>query len=115
MSNYYLKAVLLDSCPYSINAKNLIQNNNINNKIIIINSNNKDNYKSNIITTYPQIYLARTHRKGSLLLGGYSDLKYVLDTFKNQKLNMDNINKFCNKYKWSKRATLRLVELINHS
>ncbi len=113
MSNYYIKAVILDSCPYSIAAKKLIENNNINNEMIIIDSSNKENYKTELISTFPQIYLERKHRKGSLLLGGYSDLKSFFDKFKSQKLNDNNVKEFCNKYNWSKKATLRFIELIN--
>ena len=114
MSNYYLKAIILNSCSHSLNAKQLIETNNINNKIITIDDHNKDNYKSDIITTFPQIYLERKHRNGSLLLGGYDDLVYIINTFKNQEFNKENVTKFCDKYKWSRKATLRLIELINH-
>ena len=114
MNNYYLKTIILENCPYSIAANNLLKNFNINHKSIIINQYEKDNYKTSNIETYPQIYLNKYNSKDNLLLGGYSDLKYVFDLFKNKKYLNQNVNLFLKKYNWwSKKAVLRLVQLIN--
>lgn len=110
---YYIKAIILDGCPYSIQANNLLEINKIPFKKTMVTYGNKDNFKSSEIQTFPQIYLKKIGSKGSLLLGGYDDLKFSIDLFKNQKLNENNINNFINKYKWSKKATLRLIQLLN--
>jgi len=113
MSNYYIKAILLDNCSYSIAANNLIKNYNIPSKIININTNEKDKFVTEQIDTFPQIYLKKYNSKENLLLGGYDDLNYFISTFKSQKLSDENIDDFSKKYKWSKKAILRLIQLIN--
>ena len=46
MDNYYIMAILLNNCYYSISAYNLLIANNIPSKFIHIDSNNSDKYKS---------------------------------------------------------------------
>ena len=90
---YFLKIFLLKDCPYSIAAKDLLQNiKNLN--ITNVNHNEKEKYKTKLISTFPQIYLKKKNSKGSLLLGGYSDLKFVLDLIKE-----DDIKIIQNKFK----------------
>ena len=45
MNNYYLKAILLEGCPYSIAAKDLLKTNNISVEIINVNNSNNDKNK----------------------------------------------------------------------
>jgi hypothetical protein len=111
--SYYIKAILLDNCKYSIAANNLLILHNINCQIINVNASNKLEYKTNQINTFPQIYLCKDNTLGSLLLGGYEELSNFISTFKENNLNNDNIKQFMNKYKWSKKATLRLIQIIN--
>ncbi len=113
MSNYYIKAVLLDGCPYSIAAKNLLDTHKIHTNIINVNNNNKNEFKTNLITTFPQIYLCKTNDNGTQLLGGYDDLSNFISNFKGKKYNEQNIDDFISKYSWSKKATLRMIQLIN--
>ena len=110
--NYHLKAIILKDCPYSTLADSLIKNHKIPAEIININWNNKDKYITNEIDTFPQIYLTKKNSKGTQLLGGYTDLKYFFDTFKNQPIN-NNVDEFMKKYNWSRKGTLRLIQLIN--
>lgn len=112
-SNYYLQIISLDNCSYSKAATELVKNFKISNEIINVNQNNKQNFKTNIINTFPQVYLKKYNKKGSLLLGGYTDLESTINNFKSVKYNNEKINNFMNKYKWSKKATLRLIQLIN--
>ena len=112
MNNYYLKAIILNECSYSTAAHKLIKNHKISAEFIFIEQSEKDIYVTDLIDTYPQIYLVRANSKGTLLLGGYTDLKEFIDTFKNQPIN-NNINNFMKKYNWSKKGTLRLIQLIN--
>lgn len=112
--SYYIKAIILENCPYSNAATKIINENKINNDMIIVTNINKQIYKTDKINTFPQIYLQKYNSNGSQLLGGYDDLKYSMDIFKNKKYDESNVNIFMNKYKWSKKATLRLIELLNH-
>jgi len=110
---YYLKIFVLNGCPYSIAARDLLLNVK-NTEIIYIDQNEKDKYKTKEISTFPQIYLNKKDSKGSLLLGGYTDLKYVYDLIKESKNIKTLEKKFIKKYNnWSKRAVLRLVKLLS--
>jgi hypothetical protein len=113
MSEYFIKAILLDNCSYSIAAHELLNQHNITNEIVNITSKDMNIYSNNMISTYPQLYLKKYNTNGNLLLGGYEDLKNSIDMFKGMKLSDENINKFMNKYKWSKKATLRFIQLVN--
>lgn len=113
MSSYYIKVLLLENCYYSDSAYKLLLKHNIPNQIIKVSNNNKELYKKSDISTFPQLYLNKYNKKDNLLLGGYDDLNEFIKMFKNVELNQNNINKFMKKYNWSKKATLRLIELIN--
>ena len=110
---YYLKAIILENCPYSINANKLIDIHKIPSKIINVNNENKHIYKTDIYDTFPQIYLEKNGKLGSLLLGGYNNLYDFIMTFKGTQYSTENVNEFMNKSNWSKKATLRLIQLIN--
>lgn len=114
MSNYYINAVILDGCGYSKAAKDLLDKYpNINKKYIFVNYDEKDKYKTDLIHTFPQIYLKKQNSNNNLLLGGYSDLQNFMNTFYD-KYDDKKINEFINNNsRWSKKGTLRLIELIN--
>ena len=114
MSNYYIKAIILQGCSYSNKAEKMLKDNNIKSDFNYINYIDKNKYKLNLINTFPQIYLNRNNKNGNLLLGGYTDLNNFIETFKNKKYNKEDINNFMYNSKWSKKATLRLIELINN-
>jgi hypothetical protein len=111
---YYIHAVLLDGCSYSISAQNLLNTYNIRNTTTIINYNNKNKFKSTNINTFPQIYLKKQNNKGSLLLGGYDNLDEIFKTFYKKKINDTNIKLIQNKYNISRKTILRLIELLNN-
>ena len=111
MSNYYLHAILLKDCPYSNKAHDLIKKYKIKNTINIVDESNKEKFKMENYFTYPQIFLKKDESNSSLFLGGYSDLNNFIDTFKN-KYNDIDVRVIQDKYKWSKKAVLRLIELI---
>jgi glutaredoxin len=113
MNNYYIKAIFLNNCSYSTAAKELLDNFKIPYKSTIISGNEKNNYVNDMIDTFPQLYLRKHNTFGNLLLGGYDELNQFIQTFKGQKLNDENIKKFMDKHKWSKKATLRLIQLVN--
>ncbi len=113
MSNYYIKAILLENCPYSIAAHELLKIHNIPSEVVWVNNEEKHKYKTDIINTFPQLYLQKRKNIGSVLVGGYDNLNYFINTFKNNKLNDTLINKFMEENKWSKKAVLRFIQLIN--
>jgi len=114
MNNYYIKAVLLENCSYSNKADKLLKEHNIKYTRIDVDTNTKENYKTSLIDTFPQIYLCKYNALGTQLLGGYDDLSKFIDTFKKPNLDSNKITEFMNKYNWSRRGTLKLIQIINN-
>ena len=104
---------MLENCPYSIKAAELLKIHNISNKTTWISGNMRNKYITDKISTYPQIYLKKYNSNQNLLLGGCDDLEAFIMNFKSQRLNENEINIFMKKYNWSKKASLRLIQLIN--
>lgn len=115
MSKYYINAVILNGCGYSKAANELLDKYpNIKKKYVFVNYDEKDKYKTELIQTFPQIYLKKENSNNNLLLGGYSDLENFINTFYG-KYEDNTINEFMKKHPlWSKKGTLRLIELINN-
>ena len=114
MSNYYLQTTILENCPYGTATLELLNKHNIKTNIISVNQNNKDNYKTEAIQTFPQVYLKKKNSNGSLLLGGYDALESFIEKFKLQSYSKKNIDQFIENNKmWSRKATLRFIEMIN--
>jgi glutaredoxin len=111
MSKYYIKAIFLEKCQYGLKTELLLKQYNIPYKKIIIKNSEKELYKSNSIKTFPQLYLKKIDSKGNLLLGGYEKLKDFINNLKNK--NIKNINNFIHENNWSRKATVRLIQLIN--
>lgn len=108
MVKYYIYAILLKDCIYSNNARILLEKYNIKHIIKIIDSENKDKYKIENYNTFPQIFLKKDDSFESLFLGGYTELNdIIINSYDNI-----NVNKIQSKYKLSKKAVLRLIELI---
>ena len=116
MSNYYIFAVLLENCSYSINARKLLETNNINHRVQDVSYKDKEKFKKEDYDYYPHIYLRKNNSTESLFLGGYNDLEDFIKIFKNNEYNNDNINNFNKKYYWwSKKAILRFIQLVNET
>ena len=112
MTNYYLHLVILENCPYSIAAKEFLENHlHIKTKITSVNHTNKENYKTDEIKTFPQIYLKKNNKQGSLLIGGYTEFKNLFNKYYKINYSKDKIELINNK--WSKRALLNFIILIN--
>ncbi len=111
---YVVKVISLENCPYSIAAIDLLKNEKINTKIINVTVDNKETFKNKEIKTFPQIYLTRNNREGQLLIGGYTDIKEIVDVI-NKNNSLDKlINFLTKKYpKWSRKAKLRLIKLFH--
>ena len=115
MNNYYIHSVILQNCPYSTAAHKLLKKHSENKTIItLVNDNNKENYKTSEIDTFPQNYLKRYNKNGSLLIGGYTELKELFNLFYKKKYSDNKIKNFLsNNNKWSKKSLLRMIDLIN--
>jgi glutaredoxin len=111
---YYLFIVVLENCPYSEAAVELLKKNKTNFKSLKISLSDKDKYKTDEIKTFPQVYLKKTRNNDTLLLGGYTDLQKFFEAFINKKYNEKKVIEFQKNYLlWNKHAVLRLIELIN--
>ena len=112
---YYLFVVVLESCPYSESAIELLESHKIKFKSLKVSRSEKNKYVTNEISTFPQVYLKKSNNNDSLLLGGYTDLKKFFDTFINVNYNVKNVDKFNKEYPlWNKHSILRFIELINY-
>jgi glutaredoxin len=105
-----LKAIILEGCPYSIAAVELLNTHNIKFIKKMVNQKTKHKYKTDKINTFPQIYL------NNILIGGYDTTKELLEKINNSN-NLDELkdelkikfNKFNNK------EILRLIKIfLNH-
>ena len=114
-NKYYIKALILIGCPFGLKTEDLLKKHNIKHEIQYIESYQKKKYQTDSFKTFPQIYLKKIGNHGNLLLGGFDDLNNFIIEFKNIDYEENKINQFMNKYNnWSKKATLRLIQLINN-
>ena len=88
---YYFKLVSLQGCPYSKASEDLFSNNNITHELVKVQQSEKAKFKSENINTFPQIYLKKKHSNGSLLIGGYDDIKEYYDLVNSTNDNIDKI------------------------
>ena len=111
---YYLYIIVLENCPYSMAALELLDSLNIKYKRLSVSATNKDTYKTKEINTFPQIYLKKTVSNHSILLGGYDKLKQFIDIFINKPYDEKNIIKYNKENKlWTKKLILRLMEIMH--
>ena len=111
---YSLKIIVLENCPYSMAAVELLNNYNIKFKKITVNQETKYKYKTDIISTFPQIYIIdkKDENNNSLLLGGYSDIEEIINIINNK--NLTYIKKKLNtKYTdFDNKRILRIIEIF---
>ena len=113
-NDYYLFCVILENCPYSIAAHELISSyKNIKKEFTFIKRNDMENYKTELISTFPQIYLKKYNTNGTQLIGGYDEFTKIINLFykKIDKQNIDDYLQLNNL--WNKKSLLRLIQLIN--
>jgi glutaredoxin len=107
---YKLKVIVLENCPYSIAAVELLTNYNIPFEKILVKQNNKEKFKTPDISTFPQIYMYS--KEDQLLLGGYSDLEEIMDIINSSK-NLDKIKKKIGKNKkYGPKIILRIIKIF---
>ena len=111
---YYLSINSLEGCPFSIGVESLLQQHDkIPNEINKISQLEKHRFKNDDISTFPQVYLKKYNSKGSILLGGNSDFKELLEISKIPNLDIQ-LEKLTKKYpRISKKVKLRIIEIFN--
>ena len=112
---YYLKAVLLENCYYSNNARQLLQKYNFKQEIIDVTQSEKNKWKNNEISTFPQIFLKKENHKDNLFIGGFTDIQFIeIQINSATDKNFSEIKKnIQNKYSHlSEKSVLRLMELF---
>jgi glutaredoxin len=116
LKKYSLKTIILKDCPWSNALNELLKIKKIKSKIIIVDSNTKNKYKTDIINTFPQFYLV--DKKNNLikdyLIGGYDVTKRLLDIINENKPNIDIIK---SKFKeilphFNNKLILKLIILL---
>ncbi len=113
-SDYYLYCVILNNCPYSEAAHQLLNSyTNIKKEFTFVEQSEKEKYKTEKINTFPQIYLKKYNSNGTQLIGGYDSIKNFFNQFYGNYDKEKLKNYLLNNKSWSKKSTLRLIELIN--
>ena len=111
---YELKVIVLENCPYSIAAVELLNNYKIKFQKIEVNHNNKEQFKTSEINTFPQIYILNNNKQ--LLLGGYSDLENITNIINSTK-NLDKIKQtlkknYLNNKNINNKYILRIIQMF---
>ncbi len=113
----YLYVISLKGCPYSSNTEKLLKEYNIKNKILKIDYDELDQYRTDDIKTCPQIYYVKKNLKKKKLIGGNSELEKIIELNDNliqEPKNFDNlVEKYLNKTKLKKKEVYRILFLIN--
>lgn len=105
---FKLKLISLDGCPYSMAAESFLDDLNINYDLVKVYQENKEEYKTNEIKTFPQTYL------NNVLLGGFDDLKEIYDTL-SSKTELDEMIEYLNEKfesKLTRKEKLRIIEFF---
>ena len=117
--NNYLYIISLRYCPFCINTRRLLEENNIKHHDNIIKDEEKFKYKTQEISTFPQIYYVKNKLEKKVLIGGNSDLEDIIDLNNNIKTDtnkqMDQlITNFLSTHpKIKKKILLKVLYLIN--
>ena len=107
---YLLKSIILKNCPYSIALKELLNNLHISSKYINVTQETKYKYKTNIIDTFPQVYIINNNT--NILLGGYSNAKEIIEI-----INLRDLDIIKSKLKklypqFDNKIILRIIEIF---
>ena len=107
-----LKVIVLENCPYSIAASELLSNYKIKFDKIMVNNNNKQEYKTDKISTFPQIYMINQDKE-EILLGGYSNIEEIINII-NSSTKINVIKKeIKTKYSYiNNKQILRIIEIF---
>ena len=113
---YYLDVISLEGCPYSSSAEELLKFKKVNFKLTKVKYNEREMYKSDEISTFPQIYLKKKESSGKLLIGGYDELKEIYNKIVTSKTIDSMVNSLGKLFgsNFNKKIILRLVELLSN-
>tara|TARA_B100000242_G_C42734188_1_gene342659 strand:- start:123 stop:515 length:393 start_codon:yes stop_codon:yes gene_type:complete len=128
---YYLEVISLEKCPYSLAAEKLLKSKDVNFDLVKVNYSDKETYKTEKISTFPQIYLKKHGSSGRLLVGGFNDLEKInnmvvsLIDSKDKTFEKVNTNKFSplnyltkeisdivSNENFNRKSILRLIEIL---
>ena len=106
----HLEAVVLENCWYSKELITLLNKNNININYISVSQSDKHKYKTNDLTTFPQVYLINDTER--ILIGGYDDISKIINIIntRDYKYITQNISSKYNML--SKNTQLRLIKFF---
>ena len=102
---YYLYIILRQDCPYSQNLVKILKTNKIDFESITVSIQEKEKYKTDLIKTFPQVYLKSLSSNDSILIGGHDIVKDLIEYIDNDKYNINNnisvkANKINNKFNY---------------
>ena len=89
---YYLYIILRENCPYSKNLVELLKKNNIDFESITVSIEEKEKYKTDLISTFPQVYLKSLSNNDSILIGGFDTVSELINNL--QSNNLQSNEKF---------------------
>ena len=106
---YKFHLISLINCPYSEAANEIVKN--MNHKVINVqpDSIEKEKYQKDY-PTFPQIYF--TNDKNKIFLGGYTELKKIMDTINEKTDNLDILLKNLEFTRMKRKDKLRLLNLV---
>lgn len=106
----HLEAVVLENCWYSKELITLLNKNNININYISVSQSDKHKYKTNDLTTFPQVYLINDTKR--ILIGGYDDISKIINIINTRDYEYITQN-ISSKYNMlSKNTQLRLIKFF---
>jgi len=82
---YYLYIILRQDCPYSQNLVKILKTNKIDFESITVSIQEKEKYKTDLIKTFPQVYLKSLSSNDSILIGGHDIVKDLIEYIDNDK------------------------------
>jgi glutaredoxin-related protein len=110
---YYLYIILREECPYSKNLVKLLKEYKIDFDSITVSIEDKEKYKTDLIKTFPQVYLKSLSNNDSILIGGFDITKELIENIKNDK-KFDILTKnFSDKIKLKLKLILKGHKIIN--
>ena len=112
--NDYIEIYSLEGCGYSIRAISILENNDINHKVINVKLDNMSKYKKkNNMNTFPQIFYVNKGERTKI--GGSSDLNDIIIFNDKVKNDYKNLSKLLDKNNLNinRSALVKILYLIN--
>ena len=111
---YYLDVISLEGCPFCNALEDLLNKTGIKFNLTKVKYNDKELFKTEQISSYPQIYLKKKNSKINLLVGGYDIFKKIIEKINTKpdiKTFVDELKESLDP-KFNKKSILRLIELL---